>query len=153
MVLSLHIHFQIGIFFPPTLYLVFRLPQIFTFNNHIRQQNSLLRGKKTPAAMRPGCVAAQREMWELQQYFTKTPLYVQSSCLLKLIQIQQGAFSTLAKLCVLLLLLFFASAEHFQRFSVIKPSCVKWHSVQSSNFLCWKNTWTMGFMELNLNGI
>lgn len=49
--------------------------------------------------MHAGFVAAAR-FWELQQHSTKTALYVESDFLLKLIKIQQGAFSTRAKLCV-----------------------------------------------------
>lgn len=38
--------FPNGFFFSSTLYLVFKLPRILTFNNQIRQQNSLQRGKQ-----------------------------------------------------------------------------------------------------------
>ena len=46
-----------------TLYLAFRLPQIWTFSNRIQLQNSLLRGhKKKTAEMCAGWVAAERDL-------------------------------------------------------------------------------------------
>lgn len=106
----------------------FRLTQILTFNNHIRQQNGLLRGgKKNLAEMCPGCVAAVREILKASAAFNKDTLICSER-----LPVNANKDSTGCSLYSRQFLFFFsfsASAEHFQRLSVIQTMRIGWHSV------------------------
>lgn len=129
MVLSLHIHFQIGIllcslsgFSGAAIFFFFQQSQAAA-KQPAKRQKKFKNCKKTSGEMWSGCVAARRDL-RASAAFHKDALVWSERLLIK---IQQGVFSTLAKL-LCCCCFFSASAEHFQRFSVIRSTSTEWHS-------------------------
>lgn len=108
-----------------TLYLVFRLPQILTFSNHIRQQNSLLRGKKISRDVPRVCCSRERDL-RASAAFHKDTLICSEQLPVKANKDSTGCSPYS---CQVVFSSPSASAEHFQRFSVIQTTRVGWHSV------------------------
>lgn len=102
-----------------TSYLVFRLPQIFMFFNHIRQQNSLLRGREMSRDVLRACCNRERDLRASVAFHKDALIHSE----LQLIKIQQGAFSILLpvlSLCLQVLSIFRASDNiHWMTFCVI----------------------------------